>query len=169
MEISIKLEVQDWSKFQSHLEKELPKTVKSWTNSSWFNIILWAVIAFAFMSIFEYIGEIHWPTAGFVTVFFVLFFALFLFNMAKLKKAYAPSENGVFVGEHTFVLDDEGIKSKGQGYEGNHAWTIVKRIERANGMILIYLDTANAYVFPENKLENPDLFYTYIKEKNKKI
>jgi hypothetical protein len=29
----------------------------------------------------------------------------------------------------TFVFDEEGIKSKGQGYEGKHSWSLVQRME----------------------------------------
>lgn len=169
MEILIKLELEDWNLFQLHLEKELPKTIKSWTNSFWFNIILWAVISFIAMSIFHNISQIHWPTVGFTSIFFILFFGLFIFNLSKLRKAYAPSENGVFIGEHKFIFNEEGIKTTGQGYEGSHNWSVVKKIDRVNNMILIYLDTAYAYVFPENKLENPDQFYNYINEQYKKI
>lgn len=169
MHISIKLELEDWLQFQSYIEKELSKAVKSWTDSFWFNFVLWAVIAFFFMSVFQNTSEIHWPTAGVVSAFFILLFILFFFNLAKLKKAFAPSESGVFIGEHHFVFDEDGIKSKGQGYEGSHDWSIVKRIERTNGMILIFLDTAYAYVFPESKLENPELFYNYINERHEKI
>ena len=169
MEITIKLEREDWNLFQSQLEKELPKTVKSWTNSFWFNIVLWAVIAFTIMSVFESKGRFHWPTAGVVSAFFILLIALFFINLSKVKKAYAPSEDGVFIGEHTFIFDSDGIKSTGRGYTGDHSWSLVKRIERVNGMILVYLDTAFAYVFPESKLDNPDEFYAYINEQHKKI
>jgi len=55
------------------------------------------------------------------------------------------------------------------GYEASHRWSVVKRIERANGMILIYLDTACAYVLPENKLEDPSRLFNYLNEEYKKI
>ncbi len=168
MDILIKLNLEDWYKFQSYIEKEIPKTVKSWTNSSWFKVVLWAVIAFFFMSLFQNTGKIHWPTAGMVSAFFILLFTLLFFIMSRIKKAYAPSENGVFIGEHLFSFSEEGIKSKGQGYEGSHDWSLVQRIERANGMILIFMDTAYAYVFPESKLEEPEEFYKYINEQHKK-
>lgn len=114
MDISFILEVEDWYRFQSYLEKELSKTVKSWTSSFWFNLVLWAVLAFFLMSVFQHIGEVHWPTVGVVSAFFILMFVLFIFNLTKLKKAYAPSEAGVFIGEHQFVFEEEGIKSKGR-------------------------------------------------------
>jgi len=169
MDISIKLEVKDWYQFQSYLEKAIPKTAKSWTNSFWFNLVLWAVLAFFFMTIFQNTGEVHWPSAGVASAFFIFMFILFIFNLNKFKRACAPSENGVFVGEHRFVFDEEGIKSKGQGYEASHSWSLVQRIERTNGMILIFLDTAYAYVFPETKLKNPEEFYNYINEQYEKI
>jgi len=167
MEISIILEKKDWKLFQANLEKELPKTIKSKTNSFWFNLILWAVLALVFLSIFHNISQIHWPTAGFVSVFFILFNGLFFFNLSKIRKAFEPSQNGVFIGKHNFVFNEEGIKSKCQGYEGYHSWSIVKKIDRVNNMILIYLDTAYAYIFPENQLDDPDQFYQYINEQFK--
>ncbi|MCP4551300.1 MAG: YcxB family protein [Bacteroidetes bacterium] len=169
MNISIKLEVKDWYQFQSYLEKEIPKTMKSWTNSFWFNLVLWAVLGFVFMLIFQNTGKVHWPTVGVVSTFFILMFALFVFNLYKYKRACAPSKSGVFIGEHRFIFDEEGIKAQGQGYESSHNWTLVQRIERANGIIIIFLDTAYAYIFPESKLENPEQLYNYINEQYKKI
>jgi len=40
----------------------------------------------------------------------------------------------------------------------------MQKIERAQGMIIIYLDTVFGYVFPESKLDDPDGFYKYISE-----
>ncbi|MCF6262972.1 MAG: YcxB family protein [Xanthomonadales bacterium] len=169
MDISIKLEVEDWYQFQSYLAKELPKAVKSWTNSFWFGLIVWAAIAILFMSVSQITSEFHWPTASIVSVFFILLFALYIFNLIKFKKACAPSEAGAFIGDHQFVFDEEGIKSQGYGYEGKHSWLLVQRIERTNGMILIFLDTAYAFVFPESKLEDPEQLYNYIIEQYKNI
>ena len=167
MEISIKLEAEDWRKFQQYLEKELPKTVKPVTGSFGFNVILWTAMTFTFFVIFQNTEEFHLPTAGFVTVVFILMFGLFIYNLVQQGKAYAPSEDGVFVGEHTFIFDEKGIATKGKGYEGTHRWSIVKRVARANGMILIFMDTAYAYVLPESKLENPEALYNYISEQYK--
>lgn len=167
MEISIKLEADDWRKFQLYIEKELPKTVKSWTDGFWFNVILWTVITLIFLSLFQNSAKFHWPTAGFVSVIFIVMFALFIFNLVKQRKAYAPSEDGAFIGEHTFIFDEKGIRTKGKGYDGSHNWSIVKRIERVNGMLLIFLDTAYAFVLPESKLENPESLYNYISEQYK--
>jgi len=170
MEITITLDVEDWKKFQSYLEKELPKKVKSWTDNTWFIIILWTTVVFVSMALFQYVGELHWPTAGVVAFFFVLLIAQFVFNLVKFRKAFAPSETGAYVGEHHFRFDEEGIKTRGDGYEAIHRWPLVQRIERADGAIYIFLDTAFAYIFNEAKLGDPESFYNYIiglYEKNK--
>lgn len=168
MDVLIKLEVGDWLRFQSHIEKELAKNTHSWITSFWFNLVLWTALAFIFMFVFQNAGYFHWPTAGVVAIFFIIFITLFVLKLSIIRKASAPSDNGVFVGEHQFNFDADGIKTKGHGYEASHSWSIVKRIERTNGMILIYLDTVYAYVLPENKLSDPDLLYNYLIEKFKK-
>lgn len=164
MEIQINLQKEDWKIYQSYIEKELPKQQKTWMDSFWVNIFVWMVIAIIFMTIFQSFSHFHWPTAISVAIFFILIFALFLVNMFKIRKAFEPLENGVFCGSHKFTFTSKGIASKGKGYEAYHSWEIVKNIERVSGMILIYLDTAYAYVFPESKLDYPDEFYNYISE-----
>ena len=67
------------------------------------------------------------------------------------------------------MFDDYGISTEGQGYAGKHSWAIVKKIERANGLILIFLDTSYAYVISEAKLKDPDAFYEHINELYKNI
>ena len=164
MEIQINLQKEDWKNYQSYIEKTLPKQKKTWMDSFWVNMFVWMLLVIMFMDIFQSFSYFHWPTAISVSVFFILIFALFIFNMFKIRKAFEPLESGVFCGKHKFKFTDNGIASEGDGYEGNHSWKIVKRIERAQGMIMIYLDTAYAYVFPESKLDNPDEFYSFISE-----
>lgn len=167
MEISIQLEAEDWRQFQKFLEKEIPKKVKHWSGGFWFNVALWTLIALTFSFMFRSGEDFHWPTAGFVAVTFVVMFALFVYNLVQQGKAYAPAEDGVFVGEHHFVFDEKGIATKGEGYDARHSWSTVKRIERVNGMILIFLDTAYAFVLQESKLDNPEALYNYICEQYK--
>ena len=164
MEIQITLDKQDWKSYQGHIERELPKRMKTWMDSAWVNMIIWMVIAFLFLSLFNRHSNFHWPTAISVGVFFITISALFFFNMFKIRKAFEPSEAGTFCGDHLFIFNEQGIISEGKGYKGNHSWSIVKKIDRAEGMILIYLDTAYAYVFPESKLKAPDDFYGLIYE-----
>ncbi|TKB05668.1 YcxB family protein [Desulforhopalus sp. IMCC35007] len=169
MEIQVTLQKEDWKLYQSYIEKELPKHLKTWMDSFWVNMLIWMVIAFGFLLIFNQYSSFHWPTAISVGAFFISISALFLFNMFKIRKAFEPSDEGTFCGNHTFIFDEHGINSEGEGYKGIHSWAIVKKIERVQGMILIYLDTAYAYVFPESKISDPDGFYNYISEQHSKV
>ena len=164
MEIQINLQIEDWKLYQSYIAKELPKQHKNWMSSFWVNLFVWMVVAIIFMALFQRFSHFHWPTAISISIFFVLISVLFFFNMLKIRKAYEPLENGTFCGSHTFAFTGEGITSEGKGYEAHYSWEVVKKIERAPGMILIYIDKAYAFVFPESKLDNPDEFYNFISE-----
>ncbi len=159
MDVTIKLELEDWQRFQSFLEKDLQKTVKSWWNSHWFTFLFSVLLCLVLLLALEVFGGIHWPTAGMVALLVVLVIALHVAHLVKLKRAFAPSDSGIFIGEHRFVFTEDGIKVGGQGYENRLSWDRVQRIERSDGMIMIFLDTAFAYLFPQGKLDDPDGLY----------
>jgi len=165
MEVQITLQREDWSTYQSYITKALPRKYRTWMDSFWANTAILTIFAIVFMLIFRRHNNFHWPTAISTGIFFSLLVALFFFNLYKIRKAFVPQENGIFCGTHKFTFSDEGIASEGKGYVGHHSWEIVHRIEREQGMILIYLDTAYAYVFPESKLADPDGFYRYVSER----
>ncbi len=165
MEIHINLTKLDWSKFQTHVEKELPKKYKTWRESIWFNFLVWFFLGIIFMVIFNQFSTFQWQTAVFVAMIFFLIFLVFILNLRKLRKSFEPLDNGVLCGSHVFKFTDNGIESKGKGYNGHHSWDIVKKIERASGMVLIYLDTAYAFIFPESELDDPEEFYSYVTKK----
>jgi hypothetical protein len=169
MEVNITYEKNDWLQFQSYLEKELvSKGRTSWVKVL-SNLIVWTVIGSIGMFAYRQFDEFHWPTAGYVFAFCTVIFILFIRDMNKLKQKFAPTESGIFIGTHKFDFTKQGIKSNGEGYNSFHTWSVVKKIVRENGSIMLFLDTAYAYIFPENKLDNPDDFYDYIKECNKQL
>ncbi len=169
MEIEITLSKEDWKIFQSYLTKELRRS-KSINASSFIVLLLvWGFIGAAFMTVFQNISQFHWPTAIGVAAIFAVIFGLFVFELNKLRQLYAPSDSGPFVGTHKFKINEEGIHSEGNGYEGFHSWSIVKRITRSHGAILVFIDTAYGYVFPELQLKNPEEFMEYIVECNKRV
>lgn len=163
MELSINLDKNDWIKYQTYLQKKLQKETAAVTGSFWFNLLFWAAFAFLIMLFFPAGQQFHWPTAITTAVFFLLIIILFLFNLGKLNRAFVPSEEGIFTGEHQFIIDELGISSKGSNYEARHVWPGVLRIERTGGMIMVFLDTAYAFVFPEHKMNDPDAVYQQIK------
>jgi len=168
MEITLNLDVNDWEYFQSHIESKLSKTSKSYVSSFFVNMIVWAIIAIAILSLFHSSEGIHWPTASSVTVLFVSIFIVLIFNTRKLKKAFAPSKEGAFVGQHQILINDKGITTHGKGYTCTREWSTVKNIEITEKMLFLYLDTAYALVFPLGKLDNPNDFYQFIMDKYNK-
>lgn len=64
-----------------------------------------------------------------------------------------------FLGTHRIIFTEDGIKVEGDGYQSFHQWSIVKKIERSEGMILVFVDKILAYVLPEQKLADPEAFY----------
>lgn len=162
MEIEIDLEKEDWRRYQSYIEKQLWTQRKDWAEALWVNIVVWALIAALLMTLFHSFSDFNWPSDLFVFAIFLLVAVIYFHKVYKLRKAYEPMESGIFCGRHKFVFTDEEILSEGEGYQGRHAWKIVKRVERGNGIILIFLDTIHAYVFPEAKLAKPDEFYEYV-------
>jgi hypothetical protein len=169
MEVNITYEKEDWFKFQRYLEKELLRSKRATWDKVFVNLISWALIGAIGMFAFRLIEYFHWPTAGFVCAFAVIIFLLFIRDLNKMKSAFAPSESGSFIGDHKFVFTELGIESTGAGYNAFHAWSAVKQIVRKNGLIMLFLDTAYAYIYPEDKLDNPDALYNYVKECNKQL
>ncbi|UHQ53848.1 MULTISPECIES: YcxB family protein [Microbulbifer] len=165
MEQVFRYQREDWEKFQSFLEKDLCRSTKMWHERPWFNVTLWFIIALVFLTFFQDGSEFSWPTAGIVGFFFILIFTQVILAGLKLKKLCAPSEEGMFIGEHRFKFDEEGIHSQGKGYSATHNWSVVKRAVKTDGAIYLFLDNAYAYIFPLSQLEDPGKFYDYVDSK----
>jgi hypothetical protein len=167
MELTLQLDRDDWKKFQAYLQKEFQKGASALPGSFWLNALLIGVMVFILLFLFPQGEEFHWHTAGVVAAFFILTFILFLLNLTRMNKALEPSDQGIFIGEHHFKFDEDGIHSRGEGYEGRHAWSAVMNIERSDGMILVFMDSTYAFLFPEHKLQDPDALYQYINAQHK--
>ncbi len=163
MEINLTLTQADWYGFQKYIFKKKQKEIKGFLGGFWFNLILWFCLTILFLTIFRFMGKLHYPTAIFVFLFFTLVLALSIWNNKKLRRAVAPSEEGTFIGKHHFTFNEEGIHSEGKNYKSLNNWNAVKSIEQGNGMIMIFIDTAYAFIFPENQLDDPVGFLKTIK------
>lgn len=166
MEVEITYEKEDWIKFQRFLGKEISKRTKTLWDNPFINFAVWVVIGVVSMSVFHNIGKFHAPTAAYVIAFAVVIFTVFIMRLNKIKNAFAPSEIGCFIGTHTFIINESGIKTNGRGYSGSYSWSAVIDIIRSNGLIMLFLDTASAFIFPESKIEDPEALYKYVKECN---
>lgn len=161
MQIQIDLEKQDWVQYQAYIEKNLQSQSTAGTGKRWVTTLTW-VLTIAFMLALNFIDRFDWPTAAFVSLAFVSLCALVLLHYASAREMVEPTDDGVFCGRHTFTFTEEGIASRGRGYHGLHSWELVKNVVRAQGMILIFLDSIYAYVLPESKLPDPDELFDYV-------
>lgn len=168
MEILINLDKEDWRKAIGYLGCEIPRANRSFGKDFWFGFLYMMVAGFSAVLMYKFVNGFHWPTAGVSFVLLVFILVFFCLNYKRNKKAFEPSDEGTFVGEHKFIFDEKGIQLRGKSYESKYAWSAIKKIKRVQGMILIYHDTANALIFPENKLSNPDEFYNFITEQYSK-
>ena len=165
MQIEIDLDKADWARYQTYVEKTLPAEAKPAVNKRWHTILIW-VLTIMFLLALNFFEHFDWPTAMFVAAAFVALFGVLLIQLASTRKAFEPAADGVFCGHHRFSFTSEGIASSGRGYRGLHSWNLVKKVVRAEGMILIFLDTIFAYVLPESKLENPVALFEYVTQQH---
>lgn len=112
--------------------------------------------------------KIHFPTAIVFISLFVLLGAGLWRHAFKARNAFDPSDKGMFLGEYKYTFNEAGFESEGKGYKSQMSWSLVIEIARLKGMIFIFIDTANAFIFPEAQLENPDEFYQYVTEQHAK-
>lgn len=136
-----------------------------WYESIWFNFSSWIVFAIIFLTLFQDINEISWSTAGFISIFFIFIFTQFILTGLKFKNQCAPSERGIFIGEHRFKFDENSIHSEGIGYNATHDWSIVKRLEKTSEYIYLFLDNAHTFIFPLCQIEESAKFYDFISSK----
>lgn len=164
MQIEIKYELSDWKEFQSFIEKTVYTEKKQWWESIWVNSIFWLIAVYIFLTIFQSGRSFSWPTAGVVTFVFVLYFVQILLNGAKAKRACQPMYGGSFLANHMFEIDETGIGVKGDYYESKYKWNSVKRVEKTEKVIYLFIDSINAFIFPLSRIPNLEVFESLINE-----
>jgi MFS superfamily sulfate permease-like transporter len=162
MNITIELDGEDWFEFHKYVSKRLITAFKKATDGFWFNVILITALTIIFLFIFGTVSDFHLPTAVITIVIFVLVFVILHFKSQKYVRAYEPKPGGAFIGIHNFEFDESGIRSYGNKFDAKHSWDLVQEIVREAGMIMIFIDTAMAFIFPEKKLQDPDEFYRQV-------
>jgi hypothetical protein len=173
MLITIKTSQADWFAFNQHALNQLSKNYRTWLDNPWVMMPCWTLLAVLLLFIFNLGNHFHLGTAIAVAVFLIAFICTLVINSKLKQKAFAPSLKGTFIGEHQFVIDETGIGSTGNGYQAHHAWHVVQKIERIvhaeRKLILVYIDTCYAFIFPEDQLNHPDDFYQLINQYTQKV
>lgn len=158
MEFELKLEKADWHVFNTYLCKRLSLKNKTLFDNFFFSVFIWMIIGFVIIIILKMFGGFHWPTAAVTSLVFVFVYLIIFYKNKKIQTAFEPMDNGSFCRAHIYKFSEEGISTG----DGTISWDMILKIERAQGMIMLYMDTAFALIFPEHKLEHPDKFYEYI-------
>lgn len=158
MEFKLELGKEDWRAFNGYLCKKVSAKNKTIFDNFFINVSVWMIIGFVIIFTTKQYGGFHWPTAAVTSIVFIFLYLVIFIKHKKLQAALEPMDNGSFCRELTYKISQEGISTE----DGTISWDLILRIERAQGMIMLYLDTAFALIFPEQKLEHPDKFYDYI-------
>jgi hypothetical protein len=164
VEIDIDLKKEDWSRFIKYIQKKKQRDVKGVVNGFWKNMILWCILTIIFIALFKNVGKLHYPTATFMFVLFAAIGGYYFLHMVQLQKTLAPSENGLFIGKHHFRFDQNGIISESRKAKSHYKWEAILSVVHENDMILLFVDTAYAIVFPEKQVGDPEQFMKQIKE-----
>lgn len=151
----LNLEQRDWQAYQQVLDGLLSEKAARWSDKRWLKVTTWLGLLTLFGLLWQFVGDFHWPTAAIISVIFVLISSFFLFSLQQLRRAYQPSELGVFTGTHRFTLSDSGIDVQGDFYQAHIDWRQVLKIHQQGGLIILFVDNAQAFIFPEHQLSQP--------------
>lgn len=154
MKINVKYDKSDWKDFELYLHKKICKSIRSWYDGVVFNLILWALISVVFYLVIDSELNFDWNTAVLVSLLFVYLYVMMILQAKKLRKAYQPSDKGTFVGEHEFILSDDGMSVSGKDYNSFYRWSSVKQLEQTETAIYVFIDSVKAFIFPISQLEN---------------
>jgi len=167
VEFQIQLSKDDWFIYQKHTGKRVCSKLKGTSFGFLKNMILWMITSIIFFTLFQTVGDLHWPTA---IAIFIICSAIGFFSYMhtiRVRSAMEPLENGVTYAPQKYKIDENGIYSNSKSIESACKWDAVVSVDRANGQILLYIDTLQAFIFPESQLDNADELYSFIENHRK--
>lgn len=151
MEISLTLTQQDWLRYQLYLEKNLPSRTLSRLLGGGY-VVLGALAVLLAL----WLDSICLVNIAFVLGFLLAFLALWALGISQARKAYFPIPGGAFCSQHRFVFDQQGIHTESDGSSSYTSWRKINRVEHTDEMIMLFLDTAYAFILPCNQLQDPN-------------
>ncbi len=163
MEFAIELDINDWKSYNLFLTKWIKAKKSVGWRKQLKSLLLWLAIGVVMATVFSAGGyALHWPTLIAVVIFLALLVFSFLAEVSENQLLMQPEPGGSFLGVHTFRFDDVGIHSSGAHYQATHDWSSPRNLVRENGLILVFVDTTLAFVFPERKLADPSALFDYL-------
>ncbi|MBP7252632.1 MAG: YcxB family protein [Alphaproteobacteria bacterium] len=92
-------------------------------------------------------------------VYFLLFFFIFLSLMRGFARMFARgrfSPNGQFLAATQFTLQHDGFTTQTRYTQGSVDWRGVQRLAETKDLMLIYIDTMQAYIIPKRCFASPE-------------
>ncbi len=81
----------------------------------------------------------------------------------------APAEGGATLQTNTHKLDEKGLHTVNKSGESLTYWEAIVSVEETENLILVFIDTLQAYIFPKGQLSSEQQILEYIKEQTKNI
>lgn len=158
IEIEIEIKLEDWTKFSNYIAKEKTKeSAKSPSHIKAFIALIFLIVLSVY--IFRSLNlTIDKPTAILLINIFLIYFFYFSWNQKEFIKTYNPLPNGVVLRKSYYIFDENGIDIKSDGIKTFYEWKTIEKIEFTDDMVMIYIDTAIALLFPCNQLDDMEEF-----------
>ena len=171
MNIKVETTKADYDAFYAYTAS---KVLKPYT---WIPVLksffLWLVLAFSFMSFFQFytgaVGKHLFISVLTVSLPFFIYVALSKVMERELEKCFVPNENGIMIGQKEFEILPEGIKEVHPYGHNFYNWDVVEKIEEVNGSVFVYVDKVLALIFNPNSFESADSKEEFLKVLNKYV
>lgn len=171
LNLIVKTTKADYDAFYAHTASKVLKPY-AWI-PMFKNLCLWLVLAFSFMSFFQFqsggIEKKLFFSVLTLSVSFFIYVTLSKFMEVKIAQCFAPNENGIMVGPKEFEILPEGIKEVHPYGYNFYNWDIVEKIEEVNGSIFVYVDKVLALIFNPQAFESADTKEDFLKILNKYV
>jgi len=98
-------------------------------------------------------------------VFFIVFCLLWLIGYPvfyrwaikrNVRKMYSESQSKGLLGEHTTIIDADGVREKSEVAESRMAWSGIERIEDDGHSVYLYIGPLQAYIIPKRAFRTRD-------------
>ncbi len=163
MEVQLTLDKNDWVRYQHHIKGILGQRAKNRASGFWADLLINVVLlSFFVLVVIPYLVPdtgLHRPT---VISLFSIIAAGILWRYFKNRQIDMPAEQGLFYRQRRFHFSETGVRIEGRGFNCCYSWSVIQSIEHTEGMILLWLDTADALLLPDTRLTNPEALFNHI-------
>ncbi|WHI48424.1 YcxB family protein [Microbulbifer sp. VAAF005] len=158
MNIDVNITKEDFLTYSRFACSRIVSPKSSNSKNTGVNLIIWICIAFGFLFLLNYydikLSQLHWPSAIFATIPFLIFTYLFMRNMKRIELGSIPRDDGLVVGKRVLEFSNDGIKDTCELGHFFYKWKAVQEIVSHNGSIYLFLDTLLAQIIPKSSFKN---------------